>query len=130
MTPIGTKVVMVIEDDDDTRHSLVELLESWELVILPARDAEAALRMLREGCEPAVILLDLMMPGMSGWEFHRALTNDSTFARIPVVVMTALGMGPGSTKKQQMGEVIWLPKPFRPEALAAAIARAQSMIES
>jgi hypothetical protein len=44
--------------------------------------------------------------------------------------MTALGMGPGSTKKQQMGEVIWLPKPFRPEALAAAIARAQSMIES
>jgi len=129
MTHIGAKVVMVIEDDDDTRHSLVELLESWELVILHARDAEAALRMLREGCEPAVILLDLMMPGMSGWEFRGALMSDSTFARIPIVVMTALWIEPESAKKR-MGDVIWLPKPFRPEALADAIARAQSMIES
>jgi CheY-like chemotaxis protein len=107
----------------------VELLESWELVILSARDAEAALRMLREGCEPEVILLDLMMPGMSGWEFRRALMNNSSFARIPVVVMTALLVEPESAK-ERIGDVIWLPKPFRPEALADAITRARSTTES
>jgi len=125
MTADGARIVMVVEDDDDIRESLVELLESWGLHPLPVDGAATALQMLEDGCEPTVILLDLRMPGMTGWEFRRAQVRESRFAAIPVVVMTALG-GTHDPIKAQMGEVVWLPKPFAPDVLAEALARAQS----
>jgi CheY-like chemotaxis protein len=67
-----------------------------------------------------------MMPGMNGWDFRRVLMSDSRFARIPVVVMTALRMEQESAN-ERMGDVIWLPKPFHPDALAGAISRALSV---
>jgi two-component system chemotaxis response regulator CheY len=112
--------VLVVEDDDDIRESLVELLEKWGLRPLPARGALAALRMLREGSRPDVILLDLRMPGVSGWDFRRVQMDEPSLANIPVVVMTALG-GDHEAMVAQMGDVILLPKPFAPRALADAI---------
>jgi putative two-component system response regulator len=111
MTADGTRMVMVVEDDDDIRESLVELLEGWGLHPLPVQGAARALQLLEDGCQPAVILLDLRMPGMTGWEFRRAQMSESRFATIPVVVMTALG-GNQDPIKAQMGDVVWLPKPF------------------
>lgn len=78
--------------------------------------------MLEDGSDPMVILLDLRMPGM---EFRRAQMGESRLARIPVVVMTALG-GDHDSTKAQMGDVLWLAKPFDPEALADTIAQARS----
>jgi two-component system, chemotaxis family, chemotaxis protein CheY len=112
--------VLVVEDDDDIRESLVELLERWGLRPIPARSALVALRILREGARPDVILLDLRMPGLSGWEFRRVQMDEPSLAEIPVVVMTALG-GDHEAMLAQLGDVLLLPKPFAPKALADAI---------
>jgi CheY-like chemotaxis protein len=123
VSPAHKKVVMVIEDDHDIRASLIELLEDWEFVPVPASDGEVALRLLREGTEPAVILLDLRMPGMTGWDFRRRQIADSRLIKIPVVVMTALG-AIHESDAAKMGDVTWLRKPFDPPGLAQAIAAA------
>jgi CheY-like chemotaxis protein len=114
---------MVVEDDDDTRTALVELLEEWEFMPVAAHGGEVALRMLHDGSEPAVILLDLMMPGMSGWGFRRQQMMHSRLSKIPVVVMTALG-SVHEAEAAKMGQVTWLRKPFDPPDLAQVIAAA------
>ncbi|HVV52842.1 MAG TPA: response regulator [Polyangia bacterium] len=120
---MGTKVVLVVEDDDDTRESLVEFLRDHQFATVAASDAATALEALRQGLDPLVILLDLMMPGLSGWEFRRLQMNDPGLNKIPVVIMTALAVDSASTKAQ-LGNVTWLAKPFSLETLVATIAQA------
>jgi CheY-like chemotaxis protein len=81
--------VLLIDDDDDLREVLVDLLSSSGIGVTAFADAREALTALHAGLDPSVILLDLMMPGMSGWEFREAQQRDTALARIPVVVVTA-----------------------------------------
>lgn len=82
--------VMVVDDDDALRESVCELLAEEGFRTMFAEDGSVALEKLRGAPEmPDVILLDLMMPEMNGWQFREAQLKDSTLARIPVVVMTA-----------------------------------------
>ncbi len=86
--------VVVIDDDRDCRDLIVQFLadSGFDAVgFADARDALAALR----GADgvPAVILLDLEMPGMTGWEFRREQLQDPRLARIPVVVASAADKG-------------------------------------
>ena len=117
----GARVVMIVEDDDGICESLAELLESWELVTLVAKGGEAALQMLRGGCRPALILLDLKMDGLSGWDFRRAQMDDPALNRVPVVIMTALSIPDGGARAE-VGDVTWLRKPFSPDELRAVLA--------
>ena len=64
---------MVVDDDPEIRSSLGELLEDEGYEVVAACDGLEALRMLRNGDKPSVILLDLMMPNMDGWETAREL---------------------------------------------------------
>ncbi len=82
--------VLLIEDDDDIRTTLTELLEHEGYEVRLANDGEAALVELRaEGQRPCFIVLDLMMPGMNGWSFLKERREDSHLAKIPVAVVTA-----------------------------------------
>ncbi|HLK92171.1 MAG TPA: response regulator [Polyangia bacterium] len=115
---------MIVEDDPEIRESLAELLESWQLVPVAVDGGEAALRALREGgCRPAVILLDLKMSRLSGWEFRREQMHDVRLREVPVVIMTALPIPTGSARAE-FGEVAWLRKPFSLDDLQAALAAA------
>jgi len=116
----GAGVVMIVEDDDGIRESLAELLENWDLVTLEVKSGEIALQMLRDGCRPALILLDLKMEGLSGWDFRREQMNDPSLNGVPVVIMTALSI-PDGTSRAEFGEVTWLRKPFSPDDLSAAL---------
>ncbi|HKU38207.1 MAG TPA: ATP-binding protein, partial [Polyangiales bacterium] len=88
MTAAG--YVMVIDDDEALRDSVCELLDDHGFRAIGFDSAEAALRCLREEAEkPSVILLDLMLPIMSGWAFREAQLRDAALASIPVVAMTA-----------------------------------------
>ena len=118
---VGAGMVMIVEDHDGIRESLAELLEGWDRVTVTVKSGEAALQMLRGGCRPAVILLDLKMDGLNGWDFRREQMNDPRFRDVPVVIMTALSIPDGSARAE-VGEVTWLRKPFSPEELAAALA--------
>jgi len=80
---------LVVEDDADVRDALGELLLDAGYRVASAIDGRDAIRALESGLRPAAILLDLMMPGMDGFEFRAAQQRDPAFARIPVIVLSA-----------------------------------------
>ncbi|MDB4970923.1 MAG: response regulator receiver protein [Myxococcales bacterium] len=81
--------VLVVEDDDDLREVVLQTLARNGFTVAAARDGQEALDWLASQPLPNVILLDLMMPRMSGWEFRRRQLADARLAGVPVVVMTA-----------------------------------------
>jgi CheY-like chemotaxis protein len=83
------RTVLVVEDDDDLRHVVTQTLELRSFVVFGARDGQEALEQLERHPQVNLVLLDLMMPRMSGWEFRRRQLADARFADVPVVVMTA-----------------------------------------
>ncbi|HVV49407.1 MAG TPA: response regulator [Polyangia bacterium] len=120
MSSSAAKLVSIVEDDDATREGLVEFLRNHQFAVLAASTSASALEMLHRGLEPSVILLDLMMPGLNGWDFRRLQMADARLQNIPVVVMTAMGVASDSTRAQ-LGEVTWLTKPFDVDALVKAL---------
>ncbi len=85
--------VLVVEDDAPTRELLRRLLESDGWAVTEAPNGQAGLEQL-EVITPALILLDLMMPVMDGWEFARALQAREAWRSLPVVVLTARDLTP------------------------------------
>ena len=83
------EVVLIVEDDAETAKALAEFLslESFDSIIV--ENGEEAMAMLRTGRRPCVILLDIMMPGMDGWELRDAVLSDPGLSNIPIVVVTA-----------------------------------------
>jgi CheY-like chemotaxis protein len=107
--------VLVIDDDGEWRDLVVQFLgeSGFDAVgFADARDALAALR--RGGRAPAVILLDLEMPGMTGWEFRREQLRDPRLARIPVVVGSGADMG-------SIQADAYLPKPYEGDELCRVL---------
>ncbi len=90
MTP-PSHLIMVIEDDEDIREALCELLEYEGYLVVSRRNGSEALEYLRSGQAPCLILLDLMMPVMDGWTFRKEQQRDPSLTKIPVVVLTAGG---------------------------------------
>ena len=85
-----TGMVMVVEDDADVRESIVEILEDNDYRPLPAANGREAIERLGVcRSKPCVILLDLMMPVMDGFEFRDRQRRDPVLNDIPVVVLTA-----------------------------------------
>ena len=90
------KTILIVDDDPDIRDALSQLLQDEGYDVAGAADGAAALAYLREaaagrGARPCLILLDLMMPGMNGWEFRAEQRRDPAIAGTPVVVITAGG---------------------------------------
>ena len=81
--------IFVVDDDADLREVLGDLLTDEGYEALLFANGESALEFLREGARPRLILLDLMMPGMNGWQFREEQLRDHALRDIPVVVMTA-----------------------------------------
>jgi CheY-like chemotaxis protein len=81
--------IFVVDDDPDLREVLGDLLSDEGYKTYLFANGESALELLREGARPHLILLDLMMPGMNGWQFREEQLRDATLRDIPVVVMTA-----------------------------------------
>jgi CheY-like chemotaxis protein len=82
------KVVMIVEDDDEIRELLAEMLADGGYEVSTARNGEEALALLRSSPRPGVILLDLMMPVMDGWQMRAEMLADPALADIPVVVVS------------------------------------------
>ncbi|MBS1960692.1 MAG: response regulator [Bdellovibrionales bacterium] len=84
------KSILVADDNDDIRDAIVEALESEGYTVASARDGKEALEILKRLPVPTLILLDLMMPVMSGWEFLDAQKADARFAAHQVVTISAV----------------------------------------
>jgi CheY-like chemotaxis protein len=115
---VGKPLIMVVDDDDDIRETLVGLLEDEGYPVKAFPTGRDALDALLAGLEPRVILLDLMMPVMDGAEFRRAQLADPKLAPIPVILITAAGLEP--IKRSDYSEV--LRKPLKIDRVLASIA--------
>jgi two-component system, chemotaxis family, chemotaxis protein CheY len=81
--------VLVVEDNDDIRQAIGEILEIEGYEMALAEDGERALELLSELPRPCLLLVDLIMPRLDGWKLLGMLSRDDRFATIPVVVMSA-----------------------------------------
>ncbi|HSN92342.1 MAG TPA: response regulator [Anaeromyxobacteraceae bacterium] len=108
--------VLVVDDDTDIREAVAEVLSEEGYQVLGAGDGEEALTKCR-AYHPSVVLLDLMMPGMNGWEFRAEQKRDPELAGIPVVVLTAL------EPRVAIDAEGFIRKPFEVDELLAQVRR-------
>lgn len=85
------RTVLIVEDDGDTREMLERFLELEGFQVRTAANGRQALDQLEAGAAPSVIVLDLMMPVMDGWQFRQEQVRRSDLAKIPVIVVSAAG---------------------------------------
>jgi len=82
--------VLIVEDDEDLREMMAQLLTLEGFQTAAVANGREALDYLHQATRPDVILLDLMMPIMDGWEFRRRQQADPVLAPVPVIVLSAL----------------------------------------
>ena len=116
-------IVLLVEDDSAVRNATSELLEDEGFSVVAASDRRDALDLLRAGLRPAVIVLDLMMPRMDGWDFRQIQMADRVLREIPVIVVTATGFSQEAFQSQFPGAQ-FIPKTVNPLVLVDAIVRA------
>jgi CheY-like chemotaxis protein len=121
VSPATSQPLMIIDDDDDLRDALMDVMSAQGYEVAAFADARAALSALEEGLIPFLILLDLMMPGMSGWEFRAAQLANPKLLSIPVVVVTAANMLSDGVHTLSGLEI--LRKPFDVSTLLTTVAR-------
>ena len=113
----GGRRVAVVEDDENLRELVVQHLADLGFESVGFANGRAALAAFRRpGGIPSVILLDLEMPVMTGWEFRREQLRDPLLAHVPVVVTS--GAGPGGIEADA-----YLAKPYDSEQLCRVLAR-------
>jgi PAS domain S-box-containing protein len=113
------KVVLVVDDDLDSRTLLSHILDEFGCEVIAASSGEQGLRMARE-FRPHIITVDLLMPHMDGWQFIRTLKADPQVRYIPVVVVSVLA---GENRGRILGSVDVLQKPVAREELLAVLQR-------
>jgi CheY-like chemotaxis protein len=86
--PQENRTILVVDDDFDFRESLGYVLADSGYKVVSAADGQEALSRLRTGPLPCLILLDLMMPGMNGWQFRTEQKQDESLRSIPVLVLS------------------------------------------
>ena len=123
MTPAPrlARRVLVVEDDELTRLAFAQALLGEGYAADTAGNGQEALHFLNRGELPDVILLDLSMPVMSGWEFRQRQLADPVLAAIPVLVVSSDSQA--IERKDLLGEVGYFQKPVDPDVLVSAIKR-------
>jgi CheY-like chemotaxis protein len=88
MPPTWVQTILLVDDDETVLASLGELLAGYGYTVAKAQDGQQALDFLRDNPNPCLILLDLMMPRMNGWEFLTRKAQNEKFAALPVVIIS------------------------------------------
>lgn len=103
-------MILLIEDDNDLRESLTELLSIRGYDTIAVTNGREALEWLQANSAPCLILLDLMLPVMSGWEFRRQQLADTKLSGIPTVILS--GLHDAASESQRLQASAFLPKPI------------------
>ena len=120
--------ILIVEDDADLRDSLADLLMEEGYQVAGASNGQEALDYLRHAAPPCLILLDLMMPVMNGWEFRAAQEQDPSLSSIPVIVVS--GQGRMQRHSVDLHAVEFVDKPINVDQLLKAVIRACSRSHS
>jgi CheY-like chemotaxis protein len=111
--------ILIVEDDDDIREALSQILELEGYVVRQAVNGREALDISAEQPTPSLILLDLMMPVMDGWQFRAEQMKDPALSKVPVVVISADASV--HEKVASFGAASVLPKPISLDRLLRAV---------
>jgi CheY-like chemotaxis protein len=114
--------ILVAEDDADNRRIVVKVLEAEGFVTLEAADGGAAIEVARRE-HPDLVVMDLGLPGIDGWEATRRLKADPKTADIPVVALTAFAMRGDEERAREAGCDGYLSKPCRPQTIREVVRR-------
>lgn len=120
-TEAHTHTVLVVEDDPGALDGLVYYLQSRGLDAIAALGGEAALRYLRGELQPCVVVTDVVMPDLDGWELLAAVRADPMLSALPIVMCS--GHSEHVSRALQAGARAYLPKPVDPVHVADAVVR-------
>lgn len=109
------KCILLVDDDDGIRSVVGEILREEGFHVVCACNGMEALALLRSGVRPCVILLDLMMPLLNGWEFLQLIKQAPDLAQIPVVILS--GIDNLEARAASLGARVILRKPVELDAL-------------
>ena len=115
-----TKRILVVEDQQDNRQILRDLLESANYVVIEVEDGEQALAAVRAQ-RPDLILMDVQLPILDGFEATRRIKADPELNSIPVIVVTSYALGGDESKARAAGCDGYVTKPYSPRQLLAKI---------
>jgi putative two-component system response regulator len=120
--------ILVVDDTPDNLTLMTALLKD-DYRVKVAHNGERALRLVQGSDPPALVLLDIMMPGMDGYEVCRRLKADPLTESIPIIFLTARSEAEDETRGLSMGAVDYIVKPISPPVVMARI-RTQLMLKS
>jgi CheY-like chemotaxis protein len=120
---LKNKSVLIVDDDERNRYAMSSYLDMLEMNVFTANDGEAALKLLRSGESIDLILLDIMMPVMDGYEMLKTLKRDSILKKIPVIAVTALAMKGDDVKCLDAGASDYIPKPVDLKSFVSKMAK-------
>ena len=112
--------ILVVEDEDAIRGMLMMVLEQAGFMPIAAADAEDAQKILDDKL-PDLILLDWMLPGISGAEWARRLKKEALYQEVPIILLTARGEEEDKVRGLEIGADVYMTKPFSPKELIARI---------
>lgn len=118
--PKNKPLIMIVDDAAENLQVLVELLKN-EYQLIPLKSAKTALEKLTNDPLPDLILLDIVMPEMDGYELCSRLKADSRTKEIPLAFITAVSEVIDDAKAFELGAVDYIPKPFNPLTVKARV---------
>jgi CheY-like chemotaxis protein len=116
---VSTPRVLVVDDDPNIRRMMVAALKRDGYSFSEAANGKEALEMMRAD-RPDVVLLDLMMPVLSGWDVLQEREHDASLSKIPVIIVSA-NRAPEIAQAVDKGICAFLPKPFDIGVLSALV---------
>lgn len=112
--------VLIVDDSRVYRYSLRKLIKDWGHEVLVAKNGEQAIELAREQ-HPEIILMDIVMPGMNGYQAKRMLARDAATAEIPVIFVSTRDEETDRIWGLRQGAAAYVTKPVEPEILLSAI---------
>jgi len=116
------KTVLLVEDNEDNRTVYRTILEHFGYGVIEARNGEDGIRMARE-LLPDLILMDISIPVIDGWEATRVLKGEEATAHIPIIALTAHALATDRAKAEEVGCDGYLAKPCEPRRVVAEVER-------
>lgn len=117
-----TLTILVVDDDETNLTLAREMLEADGFAVVTAIDAMSTFDVLKD-VDPALILMDIQLPGMDGWELTRRLKRNIATSHIPVIAVTAYGNQGDAERARDAGFVEFVAKPVSTRELPAIIRR-------
>ena len=116
------KKKILLIDDDEIQHQIVENMLNDEYTIFKAKSGNEALKYLYNGSfVPCLILLDILMPEMDGWEIFNRIKALSLLRNVPIVFVTSINTTEGETKANEIGAAGFIRKPYTKDDLLERI---------